>query len=75
LHFEAGFRSFLSASHAIRCQGRVSRLLSDDLEGIRHQRFILQLSTGQTRLIAHNIDLAPRIQDLQAGDRIVLKGE
>lgn len=59
----------------IRCVGRVTRLLSDDTEGIRHQRFLLRLSTGQTLLIAHNIDLAPRIDTIQVGDRVVVQGE
>jgi hypothetical protein len=38
--------------------GTVTRLLSDDNGGSRHQRFIVALKTGQTLLIAHNIDLA-----------------
>ena len=42
-------------------EGTVTRLLADDEEGGRHQRFILRLDSGQTLLVAHNIDLAPRI--------------
>ena len=45
-------------------------LLKDDNEGSRHQKFILELSTGQTVLVAHNIDLAPRIQNIQKGDQV-----
>jgi hypothetical protein len=41
--------------------GRVARLLSDDNEGSRHQRFILALNSGHTVLVSHNIDLAERI--------------
>ncbi len=48
--------------------GEVSRILSDDNNGSRHQRFILRLSSGQTVLIAHNIDLAPKISTLKKGD-------
>lgn len=59
----------------VRGQGVVSRILPDDLEGSRHQRFILQLSTGQTLLIAHNIDLAPRIAGLNTGDTVMFYGE
>lgn len=59
----------------IRCQGRVIRLLSDDTDGSRHQRFIIRLASGQTLLIAHNIDLAPRINTLKVRDRVVVKGE
>ena len=55
--------------------GRVIRLLSDDNEVGRHQRFIVELKTGQTLLIAHNIDLAPRIISLDVGDEIGFFGE
>lgn len=55
--------------------GRVIRLLADDNKGSRHQRFLLALPSGQTLLIAHNIDLAPRINDLQVGDRVAFYGE
>ncbi len=56
-------------------EGEVTRVLADDHDGYRHQRFILQLSTGQTVLIAHNIDLAPRVDGLRAGDRVAFFGE
>lgn len=59
----------------VQGQGTVIRLLSDDLEGSKHQRFIIRLSSGQTLLISHNIDLAPRINSLQAGDAIAFYGE
>ena len=49
-------------------------MLSDDNEGSRHQRFILRLSTGQTLLVAHNIDLAPRVP-LDEGDDITFYGQ
>ena len=55
--------------------GNVSRILPDDNEGSRHQRFIVTLSSGQTILIAHNIDLAPRVEGLVVGDSISFKGE
>jgi hypothetical protein len=55
--------------------GNVSRILSDDNKGSRHQRFILRLSSGQTLLIAHNIDLAPRINALENGDLVQFFGE
>ena len=48
-------------------QGTVARVLADDDEGARHQRFILRLDSGQTLLVAHNIDIAPRIEGLAAG--------
>ena len=55
--------------------GKVSRILSDDNQGSRHQRFILRLSSGQTLLVAHNIDLAPKISTLQKGDVVQFFGE
>jgi|SRR4030095_1709801 len=55
--------------------GIVKRILPDDNEGSRHQRFILELSSGQTLLIAHNIDVAPRILGLQEGDEVDFRGE
>lgn len=55
--------------------GVVVKLLRDDLDGSRHQRFILRLSSGITILIAHNIDLAPRIPSLREGDSVRFYGE
>lgn len=54
--------------------GRVERLLSDDLEGSRHQRFIVRIDGARTVLVAHNIDLAPRVP-LTVGDSVALRGE
>ena len=55
--------------------GTVMRLLADDEEGSRHQRFILRLESGQTLLVAHNIDIAPRIDGLEVGDTVAFRGE
>ncbi|MGM0541170.1 MAG: DUF3465 domain-containing protein [Pseudomonadota bacterium] len=55
--------------------GTVIKNLADDTNGSRHQRFILRLSSGQTLLIAHNIDLAPRINRLSKGDTVRFYGE
>lgn len=59
----------------IRGQGVVTRVLKDDLDGSRHQRFILRLDSGQTLLVAHNIDLAPRVENLSSGDSVEFFGE
>jgi hypothetical protein len=59
----------------VQGEGKVIRLLADDNKGSRHQRILLALSDGQSVLIAHNIDLAPRIPDIQPGDSIQFKGE
>ena len=55
--------------------GEVIRVLSDDNEGSRHQRFLIRINTGQTLLVAHNIDIAPRIPSLQIGDFVSFNGE
>ncbi|HBV20373.1 MAG TPA: hypothetical protein DEF07_01465 [Nitrosomonas sp.] len=55
--------------------GVVISILSDDLSGSRHQRFIIELKSKQTLLIAHNIDLAPRIDTLAVNDQIEFFGE
>jgi len=55
--------------------GEVVRILPDDNDGSRHQRFILKLTSGQTLLVAHNIDLAPRIPSLREGDSVAFYGE
>ncbi len=56
-------------------QGRVVKVLRDDDDGSRHQRFIVRLDSGHTVLMAHNIDLAPRIDALRVGDTVAFFGE
>lgn len=55
--------------------GSVIRILPDDNDGSRHQKFIIKLKSQQTLLIAHNIDLAPRVANLRVGDHIEFFGE
>lgn len=55
--------------------GVVIKVLKDDTKGHKHQRFLLRLASNHTLLIAHNIDLAPRINTLKKGDRVEFYGE
>jgi hypothetical protein len=55
--------------------GTVTRLLADDRDGSPHQRFLLRLDDGATVLVAHNIDLAPRLDGLAEGERVEFRGE
>lgn len=59
----------------VQSKGTVKAVLKDDNEGSRHQKFILSLRNGQTVLVAHNIDLSPRIEHLQKGDTVEFYGE
>jgi hypothetical protein len=54
--------------------GTVVRLLRDDTRRPRHQRFVVRVDAGITVLVAHNIDLAPRVP-LRKGDTVALRGE
>jgi len=56
-------------------EGNVIKLLPDDTSGSQHKKFILEMSTGQTLLVSHNIDLAPMIYSLEIGDSIEFYGE
>ena len=59
----------------VASEGVVTRVLTDDNDGGRHQRFIVRLASGQTVLIAHNIDIAPRLPSLRPGDSVAFSGE
>lgn len=58
----------------VESAGVVERILTDDTEGDRHQRFILRLASGHTLLMSHNIDLAPRVP-VTVGDTIEFRGQ
>ena len=55
--------------------GIVSKVLRDDTQGARHQRFIMRLPSGHTLMVSHNIDLAERVADLQIDTEIAVSGE
>jgi hypothetical protein len=57
----------------VNFEARVIKLLRDDLKGDKHQKLIMK--TGKyTLLLAHNIDIAPRIP-VKIGDKIGVQGE
>jgi len=58
----------------VEVTGTVDRVLPDDVEGDRHQRFILRLPSGQTLLVVHNLDLAPRAP-VERDSRATVHGE
>jgi len=70
-------RAFASGTSDVQVEGEgtVISILSDDVAGSRHQRFIVQLASGQTLLITHNIEVAPRIAGLKVGDGVGFNGE
>ncbi|PWT93503.1 MAG: hypothetical protein C5B55_04490 [Blastocatellia bacterium] len=70
-------RAFKNRTSNIQVEGEgvVERILKDDLDGDRHQRFIVRVASNQTVLVVHNIDIAPRIDTLQTGDSISFYGE
>lgn len=75
---DAEFASaFKSRTSNLQIGGRatVVKLLADDNNGNRHQRFIVRLDSGQTLLVAHNIDLAPRLYSLREGDSVNFYGQ
>lgn len=59
----------------VQGSGRVKAILRDDNDGSRHQKFILVLKNGLSILVAHNIDLAPKIPNLKKGDTVEFYGE
>jgi uncharacterized protein DUF3465 len=64
-----------SSNIQVEGEGTVIRLLPDDSNGSRHQRFIIELASGITVLITHNIDIAPRLDALEIGDTVSFNGE
>ena len=59
----------------VQGSGIVTKALKDDTKGLKHQKFLLKVSNNITILIAHNIDLAPRVADINEGDTVAFKGE
>ncbi len=69
--------AFISGQSDVQVQGSgvVKKVLADDRKGLQHQKFILQTGADHTVLVAHNIDVAPRIPGLKSGDTVGFYGE
>jgi hypothetical protein len=55
--------------------GEVVAVLPDDTRGAEHQRFLVSVAPDHTVLISHNIDLAPRVEDIRRGDTVYFRGQ
>jgi hypothetical protein len=53
---------------------RVYKLLREDDEGLKHERFLVMLSDGTTVLVAHSLDKAPPVP-VSPEDDIIIHGE
>ncbi|RQW76728.1 MAG: DUF3465 domain-containing protein [Methanothrix sp.] len=72
--FEDAFTNHKS-NIQVKQTGAITAILSDDTDGDAHQRFIVRLDNNQTLLIAHNIDIAPRVPNPAVGAAITFYGE
>lgn len=45
----------------IQGSGTIIKILDDDIDGAKHQSFIIRINPIQTLLMAHNIDIADRV--------------
>lgn len=54
-------------------QGKVVRVITDDHEGVHHQRFVVGSESGLTVLVAHNLERAYRAP-IKIGDSVEVRG-
>lgn len=59
----------------VRGRGVVTKVLPDDTNPPRHQRFIVRDDWGRTFLFTHNLEVAKRVEGLAVGDEIRFRGE
>ncbi|MFO0872416.1 MAG: DUF3465 domain-containing protein [Phycisphaerales bacterium] len=57
----------------VQVEARVAKLLPDDTETPKHQRFLVEIVSGDTLLVAHNIDVAARVP-VKVGETITIRG-
>ena len=58
----------------VQFQGQIVKKLADDNKGSRHQKFIVKVAQNHTVLIAHNIDLAPRVP-IDTNEMVTIYGQ
>ncbi|MEP6589900.1 MAG: DUF3465 domain-containing protein [Gemmatimonadota bacterium] len=77
-HFD-GNRELIDAANQqhsqvqLSARGHITRLLPDDNDGSRHQKFLLRATGDLTVLVVYNLDLAPRIP-AAVGDSVAVRG-
>jgi hypothetical protein len=57
--------------------GVVIKLLPADNHGLPHQKFVIQEiepRAGRILEVAHNTSMAPPVEDLRKGDRVIIRG-
>ena len=59
----------------VRGWGTVAKVLPDDTVPPCHQRFFLVDAAGRQIFVAHNIDVAKRLDSLREGDKVEFFGE
>lgn len=62
-----------TSDQMLEVNAKVIKLLADDNVGSRHQKFLVKVGKN-TLLVAHNIDLAPRVP-IKKGDSVSIYGE
>lgn len=76
LNFRSEFKQLVEnriSGEVVEVTAKVYKILTDDNVGNRHQRFLVNIQ-GVSVLIAHNIDLAPRVP-VRESDEVIIKGE
>ncbi|MEM1445913.1 MAG: DUF3465 domain-containing protein [Planctomycetota bacterium] len=74
-HFITDLQQRGATDTPVTASGTIFRILADDLEGSKHQRFLVKLSDGHVIKVSHNIDLAPRVPNPREGQALQFKGD
>ena len=59
----------------VTADGKLEKVLVDNVAGEHDQQFTLRLPSGSSILVMHNIDVASRIPDLKPGETVRIHGE